>query len=73
LSTDRKLTLSEANFGATAKVYIYAINDHAISYATQLLMVSKVSAIKTYSLKSGHTPFLSIPDQVTSIILKEAK
>jgi pimeloyl-ACP methyl ester carboxylesterase len=67
------VTLSDARFGTIEKVYIYAINDHAISYATQQSMVSKVSDVKTYSLTSGHTPFLSMPEKVASIILKEAK
>jgi len=67
------VTLSDANFGAIEKVYIYTINDHAISYATQQSMVNEVSGIKTYSLKSGHTPFLSMPGKVASILIKEAK
>lgn len=65
--------LSEANFGAIAKVYIYATDDHAISYATQQYMVGKVQGVKTYELKSGHTPFLSMPNEVASILIKEAK
>ena len=67
------VTLSAANFGATAKVYIYTTEDHAISYATQQAMVNKASGVKTYTLKSGHTPFLAMPKQLASILIKEAK
>lgn len=67
------VTLSEANFGSVDKVYIYATYDHAISYATQQFMVSKVAGVKTYSLKSGHSPFFSMPKQVASILISEAK
>lgn len=67
------VTLSDANFGAIDKVYIFATEDHAISYATQQYMVNKVSGIKTYSLKSSHTPFLSMPEKVSRILIKEAK
>jgi pimeloyl-ACP methyl ester carboxylesterase len=67
------VTLTDARFGTIVKVYIYSINDHAISYATQQSMVNKIPGVKTYSLKSGHTPFLSMPGKVASILIKEAK
>ena len=67
------VTLSDAHFGAVEKVYIYTINDHAISYATQQSMVNKVSGIRTYSLKSSHTPFISMPKEIAAIFIKEGQ
>lgn len=70
-STPVKLT--DQHFGSTDKVYIYTKNDHAIGYAKQLDM-AKAGLVKTeYTLLSNHTPFLSIPEKVADILIKEAK
>ena len=65
--------LTDQNFGATEKVYIYTKNDHAIGYTKQLAM-AKIGKVKTeYTLSSSHTPFLSMPEKVANILIEEAK
>ena len=65
--------LTDQHFGATEKVYIYTKNDHAIGYAKQVDM-AKAGQVKTeYTLLSSHTPFLSMPEKVAGILIKEAK
>ena len=65
--------LTNQNFGTKEKVYIYTKNDHAISYAKQLEMAKAGKAKTEYTLLSSHTPFLSMPEKVASILIKEAK
>ena len=67
------VTLSEKNFGSVEKVYIYTTNDHAISYAAQQAMVKNAKVKKEHTLSSSHTPFISVPDQLAAILIKEAK
>lgn len=67
------VTLTGANFGSVAKVYIHTLNDHTVSYPLQQRMVAGSNVTKEYSLASSHTPFLSMPDKLAEIIAKEAK
>jgi hypothetical protein len=39
----------------------------------QHTMVGQTKVSKTYSLESSHTPFISIPDKVADILIKESK
>jgi len=65
--------LTDARFGSVQKVYIYTKNDHAISYRKQQDM-AKVGLVKVeHTLTSSHTPFISIPQEVAAILIKEAK
>ncbi|HEY4063652.1 MAG TPA: alpha/beta hydrolase [Puia sp.] len=66
-------TLTEAGFGRVEKVYIYTVNDHAISYTFQQKMVKKSTLARTYALPSSHTPFITMPGVLAAIILQEAK
>jgi pimeloyl-ACP methyl ester carboxylesterase len=65
--------LTERNFGSVKKVYIHTLKDNTISYPAQQSMVKAVKVSKTYSLPSSHTPFISMPDKLAAIILKESK
>jgi len=65
--------LSEKHFGSIEKVYIYTTNDHAISYPAQQTMVKNAKVKREHTLNSSHTPFISIPDQLVVILIKEAK
>jgi len=67
------VTLTEANFGSVKKAYIYTVNDHAISYAFQQIMVKGSNIAQTFELKSGHTPFFSIPGLLSETIIKASK
>jgi len=68
-----KVVLTADRFGSVKKVYIYAINDKAISYQLQQAMAKQWQVSKVYSLTSSHTPMLSQPDQLAAIILQEAR
>ncbi|SEJ61151.1 Pimeloyl-ACP methyl ester carboxylesterase [Dyadobacter koreensis] len=67
------VTLSAKNFGSLEKVYIYTTNDHAISLAAQQSMVKNAKVKREHTLKSSHTPFISMPGQLANILIKEAK
>ena len=64
--------LSAEHFGATEKVYIYTTNDHAVSYPAQQVMATSMQVKTKYTLESSHTPFISMPDQLASILINEA-
>ncbi|SFT10333.1 Pimeloyl-ACP methyl ester carboxylesterase [Mucilaginibacter polytrichastri] len=68
-----KVHLTEKNFGSVKKVYIYTINDHTISYIAQQRMVKAGKVEKVYTLQSSHTPFISMPDKLSDIIIAESK
>ena len=65
--------LTENNFGSIQKVYIHTLNDNTISYPAQKHMVNGSDIDVVYSLASSHTPFISMPDELAEIILKESK
>ena len=64
-----KVTLTAGNFGKVDKYYIHTLQDHAVGIDLQYRMVKAAGITKTYSLTSGHCPFLSIPESVTSTLL----
>jgi pimeloyl-ACP methyl ester carboxylesterase len=63
-----KLTLSPANYGRVPKYYVRTLQDHAISPSLQDLMLQATPVQKEYRLTSSHTPQLSMPDELTSIL-----
>ena len=65
--------LTDAGFGDIDKVYIYTKNDHAVSYPKQQEMAKIGQVNREYTLTSGHSPFLSMPEEVAAILAKEAK
>ena len=64
-----KVTLTDANYGSVNKYYIHTTQDHAIGIDLQNRMVVAAHITKTYSLETGHSPFLSKPEQVTAVLL----
>lgn len=64
-----KVTITSVNFGAVDKYYIHTTQDHAISLNLQNRMVASANITKEYSLNTGHSPFLSAPDQVTNTLI----
>ena len=68
-----KLTLTDANFGTVDKYYIHTLQDHAIGMDLQNLMVAAAHITNTYSVNTGHSPFLSKPGEVTDLLMKIAK
>lgn len=61
-----------ANFGSVNKYYVYTTQDNAIGLPLQKRMVAAAGIKNTYSLASSHCPFLSMPDQVTNVLLSIA-
>jgi pimeloyl-ACP methyl ester carboxylesterase len=67
------ITLTVANYGSVAKVYIKTLQDHAVSPALQTKMIS-ASGVKTvYQLNTSHSPFLSNPDSVSVLLSQIAR
>jgi pimeloyl-ACP methyl ester carboxylesterase len=63
-------SLTNANFGKVDKYYIHTLQDSAIGIDLQNKMASAANITKTYALNTGHSPFLSKPDELTAILLK---
>lgn len=64
-----KATLTTANFGKVEKVYIHTSLDHAIGIENQTKMADSAHITHTYTLESGHSPFLSQPDDLSKLFL----
>ena len=65
--------LTAANFGKVDKYYVHTALDHAVGLPLQKRMVAAAGIKKTYTLNSSHCPFLSMPDQVTTVLMDIAK
>lgn len=66
-----KVTLTKENFGAVKKVYVRTLKDIVISPKLQDRMIETAGVKMVYSLESSHSPFLSKPHSVSSVLLKE--
>lgn len=71
LGTPVKLT--DENFGKKSKIYIYTINDNAVTYTFQKQMTSATKVDKEYAIPTSHSPFLSKPKVLASILLEETQ
>ena len=67
------VSVSAARFGSVDKYYVRTTMDHAIGINLQDQMLTGAGITKTFSLSSGHCPFLSQPDAVTDILLHKIK
>ncbi|GAB4042776.1 alpha/beta fold hydrolase [Spirosoma jeollabukense] len=67
------VTLTAANFGKVDKYYVHTALDHAVGLPLQKRMVTAAGIKNTYTLNSSHCPFLSMPDQVTTVLMDIAK
>jgi len=67
------VVLTDANFGRVKKVYIHTLNDHAVSYSLQQMMVKNGNVEREYAIPTSHAPFISMPNVLAAIILQEAK
>lgn len=68
-----KITLTANNFGRVDKYYVRTTEDHAIGINLQNQMLQAAQITKTYSLTSGHCPFLTQPENVANLFLAIAK
>jgi pimeloyl-ACP methyl ester carboxylesterase len=64
------VNLSDARFGKVGKSYIHTAQDHAIGIDLQNRMVSTASIRDVYSLDSSHTPFLSMPEKLSALLIR---
>lgn len=60
--------VTAARFGRIDKVYIHTAMDQVISPAFQAKMVAATSVRQEFSLPTGHTPFLTDPDELAKDI-----
>ena len=67
------VTITAANFGKVDKYYVHTALDHAVGLPLQKRMVAAAGIKNTYTLNSSHCPFLSMPDQVTTVLMDIAK
>jgi pimeloyl-ACP methyl ester carboxylesterase len=63
-----KVTLSAANYGRVPKYYVRTLQDHVISPALQDLMLRATPVQKEYRIDSGHTPHLTRPDELSTML-----
>ena len=67
------VTLTSANYGTVDKYYIHTQQDHAISPDLQNRMVAAAGIKFVYQLNTSHSPFISKPDSVTTLLIRIAK
>jgi pimeloyl-ACP methyl ester carboxylesterase len=53
---------------AGKKYYVFTIEDNAISYPFQKQMAADAGITKTFTINTGHSPFISKPTELTSIL-----
>ena len=68
-----KVVITDNGFGRVDKYYIHTLQDHAIGVDLQKAMAAAAHITKTYSVNSGHSPFLSKPDDVISILTEVSR
>lgn len=63
-----RLSLTDANFGRIKRYYVECQNDRAISLETQRAMQAALPCQQIFTLDSGHSPFMSRPAELASIL-----
>ncbi|MTH15404.1 alpha/beta fold hydrolase [Flavobacterium sp. LC2016-01] len=66
------VVLTDKNFGSVKKVYIKTLQDHVVSPYLQNKMISASKVESVYEINTGHSPFLSKTDDLSSILTKIA-
>lgn len=64
------VTLTAQNFGSVQKVFIKTLQDHVISPSLQTRMITAGGVKTVYEINTGHSPFLSNPDSLTTLLIK---
>ncbi|MFT3935120.1 MAG: alpha/beta fold hydrolase [Chitinophagaceae bacterium] len=65
-----KLSITKENFGSVEKVYIKTQQDIVISPALQDKMIATAGIKTVYAINSSHSPFLSQPNAVASLLAR---
>ncbi|MCG2616187.1 alpha/beta fold hydrolase [Terrimonas sp. NA20] len=68
-----KVKVTKENFGSVEKVYIKTMQDVVISPALQDRMIAAAGIQTVESVNTSHSPFLSKPHEVSSLLLKIKK
>ena len=58
------MNTTEENFGRVPRVYIECLQDGALGLAYQRDMQSNLPCGRTISMDTGHSPFLSAPQEL---------
>ena len=61
--------LTAERFGRVDKVYVHTTRDNAVSYTLQQRMVERTPVRKTFTLATGHSPFLEAPEALVEALL----
>lgn len=64
--------LTDQNFGSVKKAYIKTLQDRVVSPYLQNKMIARGKVESVYEINTGHSPFLSKPDDLSSILTKIA-
>jgi pimeloyl-ACP methyl ester carboxylesterase len=64
------LQLTEARFGQVPRVYIECLRDQAISLSLQRQMCAALPCREVLSLDTGHSPFLSAPEELAGLLVR---
>lgn len=68
-----KVAITNDHFGKVDKYYIRTTQDHAIGSDLQNQMISAAHITKLYSVETGHSPFLSKPNEISKLLLSIGK
>jgi pimeloyl-ACP methyl ester carboxylesterase len=63
------ITITPAGFGSVDKHYIHARLDQAVGSDLQNRMIAAAGITQVYPFDTGHSPFLSKPEEVTDLLL----
>lgn len=66
LATPIDYTMDDYN-AIAKKYYIFTKEDHAITYPFQQAMASEAGITNTYEITSGHSPFISRPEELLQL------
>lgn len=62
------ISLTADHFGTVRKVYIHTLEDRVVSPAAQKAMLAKTPVDAVYEIQTGHTPFISRPEELASLL-----
>jgi pimeloyl-ACP methyl ester carboxylesterase len=71
-SAKAKLKLTKGKYGSVPRYYIKCTEDRAITPWLQDMMLAETPCLKVYNLPSSHSPFFSMPDKLTDLLLEIA-
>jgi len=65
--------VSNEKFGRVPRIYIECLRDHTVFPPLQKAMYTATPCLKVISLNTGHSPFLSAPELLTTCLLSLAE